>query len=130
MIGPDTLNGVDVDMRHISDTAQTLAAIAPFADSPTRIRGIASNRVKETDRISAVCTELKKIGVRVDEYADGMTIYPSEHLKGGVIETYNDHRMAMSFSLIGLRVPGIVIKDPACVTKTFPNYFEVLRGIQ
>jgi len=130
VIGPENLKGVDVDMRDISDTAQTLAAIAPFADSPTRIRGIASNRVKETDRISAVCAELTRIGVRVDEFEDGMTIYPADEIKGGVIQTYNDHRMAMSFALTGMRAPGIVIDDPGCVTKTFPDFFDVLWGLR
>ncbi len=78
LTGPAELHGIDVDMRDISDTAQTLAAIAPFASTPTRIRGIASARVKETDRVSAVCTELARLGVKVDEHEDGMTIYPCE----------------------------------------------------
>ena len=121
--------GVDVDMRDISDTAQTLAAVAPFANSPTRIRGIASARVKETDRISATCTELKHLGVQVDEHEDGMTIYPCSTFKRSNIETYNDHRMAMSFSLIGLRFDGVTIENPSCVSKTFPNFFEVLSTL-
>ena len=124
------LRGVDVDMRHISDTAQTLAAIAPFASSPTRIRGIASARVKETDRVSAVCIELTRLGVRVEEYADGMKIYPCEKIKPVTIQTYNDHRMAMAFSLIGLRVPNIEIENPSCVAKTFPNFFDVLDELR
>jgi 3-phosphoshikimate 1-carboxyvinyltransferase len=95
--GHSPLHGIDVDMRDIPDTAQTLAAIAPFADSPTRIRGIASARVKETDRVHATCTELTRLGVRVEEYKDGMTIYPAEKMRPAVIQTYNDHRMAMSF---------------------------------
>ena len=127
--GAQSLSGVDVDMRDIPDTAQTLAAIAPFAASPTRIRGIASARVKETDRIHATCTELRRLGVRVDEHADGMTIYPCDHIKPARIETYNDHRMAMAFSLIGLRVPGISIENPACVSKTFPDFFAVLETL-
>lgn len=118
--------GVDIDMRDIPDTAQTLAAIAPFANSPTRIRGIASARVKETDRVSATCTELKRLGVQVDEHQDGMTIYPTFNLQPAIIQTYNDHRMAMAFSLIGLRFDGVTIENPNCVSKTFPNYFEVL----
>ena len=114
-------------MRDIPDTAQTLAAIAPFASTPTRIRGIASARVKETDRVSAICTELARLGVKVDEHEDGMTIYPCEEFRPATIQTYNDHRMAMAFSLIGLRVPGVTIENPGCVSKTFPNFFEVLE---
>jgi 3-phosphoshikimate 1-carboxyvinyltransferase len=125
-----SLHGVDVDMRDIPDTAQTLAAIAPFADSPTRIRGIASARVKETDRVHATCTELARLGVRVEEHEDGMTIYPVEKMRPAVIQTYNDHRMAMAFSLIGLRFDGITIENPSCVSKTFPNFFEVLETLR
>jgi 3-phosphoshikimate 1-carboxyvinyltransferase len=123
-----SLVGLDIDMRDISDTAQTLAVIAPFASSPTRIHGIASARVKETDRVAATCAELARLGVRVEEYPDGMTIYPlqSANFRPATINTYNDHRMAMAFSLIGLRLPGITIENPACVSKTFPNFFEVL----
>ncbi len=127
--------GVEVDMRHIPDTAQTLAAIAPFAQTPTRIRGIASARLKETDRIAATCAELARLGVRVEEHPDGMTIYPAPALQQArphpvTICTYNDHRMAMAFSLIGLRVPGITIENPACVSKTFPNFFDVLETLR
>jgi 3-phosphoshikimate 1-carboxyvinyltransferase len=121
--------GLDIDMRDIPDTAQTLAAIAPFADSPTRIRGIASARVKETDRVSATCTELKRLGVQVDEHEDGMTIHPCQNFQPANIQTYNDHRMAMAFSLIGLRFDGVTIENPACVSKTFPNYFDVLETL-
>jgi 3-phosphoshikimate 1-carboxyvinyltransferase len=124
-----SLHGIDVDMRDIPDTAQTLAAIAPFADSPTRIRGIASARVKETDRVHATCTELARLGVRVEEHEDGMTIYPVETMRPAVIQTYNDHRMAMAFSLIGLRFDGVTIENPSCVSKTFPNFFEVLETL-
>jgi len=127
--GATELRGIDVDMRDIPDTAQTLAAVAPFASSPTRIRGIASARVKETDRIHATCTELARLGVRVEEHEDGMTIYPVEKTRPAVIQTYNDHRMAMAFSLIGLRFDGVTIENPACVSKTFPNYFEVLDSL-
>ena len=124
-----SLSGVDVDMRDIPDTAQTLAVIAPFASSPTRIRGIASARFKETDRVLATCTELTRLGVQVDEHKDGLTIYPCRTFKPAAIQTYNDHRMAMAFSLIGLRVPGMVIENPACVSKTFPGFFEVLETL-
>ncbi len=124
------LHGVDVDMRDISDTAQTLAAIAPFASSSTRIRGIASARVKETDRVHATCAELSRLGVQVEEHEDGMTIHPCKIFQPANIQTYNDHRMAMAFSLIGLRVDGVSIENPACVSKTFPNYFEVLDSLR
>ena len=123
------LQGVDVDMSDIPDTAQTLAVIAPFASTPTRIRGIASARVKETDRVSATCTELARVGVQVVEYQDGMTIYPCKSFLPASIQTYNDHRMAMAFALVGLRVPGVRIENPGCVSKTFPDYFKTLEGL-
>jgi 3-phosphoshikimate 1-carboxyvinyltransferase len=124
------LSGVDVDMSDIPDTAQTLAAIAPFAASPTRIRGIASARVKETDRVAGACAELRRLGVDVEEHDDGMSIYPCEEFKPASIRTYNDHRMAMAFSLVGLRVPGVTIENPACVTKTFPDFFATLESLR
>jgi len=128
--GRGALRGVEVDMRHIPDTAQTLAAIAPFASSPTTIRGIASARLKETDRVAAVCAELHRLGVTVDEYPDGLKIYPAEHLRPARIETYDDHRMAMAFALVGLRSPGVEIANPGCVAKTFPDYFHVLDQLR
>lgn len=128
--GTEKLKGVNVDMSNIPDTAQTLAAIAPFASSPTRIRGIASARVKETDRVSAVCNELKRLGVQVEEHEDGMTIYPCEKIMPAIVQTYNDHRMAMAFALIGLRAKGVQIENPDCVSKTFPNYFDVLDELR
>jgi 3-phosphoshikimate 1-carboxyvinyltransferase len=128
--GSDRLSGIDVDMRDISDTAQTLAAIAPFASSPTRIRGIDFIRAKETDRINAVCVELARLGVDVQEHSDGMTIHPCRSIQPGCVHTYNDHRMAMAFALIGLNISGISIENPACVSKTFPNYFDVLETIR
>lgn len=127
--GAVSLQGVDVNMRDIPDTAQTLAAVAPFASSPTRIRGIASARLKETDRVSATCTELKRLGVQVEEHEDGMTIYPCSNIQPASIQTYNDHRMAMAFSLVGLRSDGIRIENPSCVSKTFPNFFKVLETL-
>ena len=128
--GARSLKGVDVDMRDIPDTAQTLAAIAPFASAPTRIGGIASARLKETDRVHATCTELTRLGIRVEEHEDGMTIYPCDKIQPATIQTYNDHRMAMAFSLIGLRFDGVIIENPSCVSKTFPDYFEVLDGLR
>ena len=127
---PTELHGLDVDMRDIPDTAQTLAAVAPFANTPTRIRGIASARVKETDRVHATCVELARLGVKVDEHEDGMTIYPCNTIRSATVQTYNDHRMAMAFSLIGLRAPGITIENPDCVSKTFPNFFKVLDTLR
>lgn len=122
------LRGGDFDMTEISDTAQTLAAIAPFADSPVTIRGVAHNRIKETDRISAVATELRKLGQDVEEFEDGMTITPRPILPAQ-IDTYDDHRMAMSFGVTGLRAPGVRILDPGCTAKTFPDYFDRLLEI-
>ncbi|WP_345318743.1 hypothetical protein [Candidatus Villigracilis proximus] len=122
-----SLHGVDVDMRDIPDTAQTLAAVAPFADSPTRIRGIASARVKETDRVHATCVELDRLGVRVEEHEDGMTIHPVEKMRPAVIQTYNDHRMAMAFSLIGLRFDGVTIENPSCVSKHSRTSLKFLK---
>ncbi len=119
------LHGIVADMADISDTAMTLAAVALFADSTTTIRGIANVRVKESDRIAAVVTEARKLGARVDELPDGMIIHPAP-LHGAVIETYDDHRVAMSFAVVGLRQPGIVITNPACVAKTYPTFFDEL----
>ncbi|MDE0086751.1 MAG: 3-phosphoshikimate 1-carboxyvinyltransferase, partial [Candidatus Poribacteria bacterium] len=108
--------------------ALTLAAIAPFADSKVTIRNIEHTRWQETDRIHAMVTELRKLGVPVVEHRDGLEISPSP-ITPAAIDTYSDHRVAMAFSLIGLKVPGIQIKDPDCVSKTFPNYFEVLQEL-
>jgi 3-phosphoshikimate 1-carboxyvinyltransferase len=114
-------------MNAISDTAQTLAVVALFADGPTTITGVAHIRHKETDRIGDLACELRKLGVKVEEFEDGLTVVP-QTLRPAVIDTYNDHRMAMSFALAGLRSPGIVINDPACTRKTYPNYFgDLLR---
>jgi 3-phosphoshikimate 1-carboxyvinyltransferase len=129
--GPENgrLKGVTRDMSAISDTSLTLAAIAPFADSPTTITNIAHSRLQECDRIAAVCSELAKLGVYVEERADGYTIYPAEAIKPASIHTYGDHRVAMSFALVGLRASGIVIEDPACVAKTFPGYWQRLEAL-
>lgn len=128
--GQPALRGVSVDMGDFSDTAQTLAAVAPFASTPTSIRGIASARLKETDRLAAICAELTRLGVSVEEHPDGLTIFPCRDFHPAAIQTYRDHRMAMAFSLIGLRVPGLTILDPGCVSKTFPAFFDVLAGLQ
>ncbi len=128
--GPAELRGIDINMRDIPDTAQTLAVIAPFATTPSRIRGIASARVKETDRVAATCAELKRLGVTVEEHEEGMTIYPCDNIQQAAVQTYNDHRMAMAFSLIGLHMSGITIENPGCVSKTFPKFFEVLDSLR
>ena len=109
-------------MNAISDTAQTLAAIAPFARQPVTIRNIEHVRHKETDRINAVVTELRKLGVQVEEFPDGTRIHPSP-IRPGAVDTYDDHRMAMAFSVIRTGEPGIRINDPGCTRKTFPDFF-------
>ncbi len=124
------LLGVEADLRDIPDTAQTLAAVAPFASTPTHITGIATSRLKETDRVAATCTELARLGVQVEEHPDGMTIHPCKSFQPAKIQTYNDHRIAMAFSLIGLRASGLTIENPTCVSKTFPDYFDVLGTLQ
>ena len=129
VIGPDQLQGIDLDMKAISDTSLTLAAIAPFAESPVIIRNIEHTRHQETDRIHAMVTELRKLGVPVIERQDGVEISPSK-ITPAEIDTYKDHRVAMGFSLIGLKSPGIWIKDPGCVSKTFPTFFDVLARLR
>jgi 3-phosphoshikimate 1-carboxyvinyltransferase len=121
--------GIDVDMNAISDTVQTLAVVALFADGPTTIRGVGHIRHKETDRIGDLARELCKLGARVDELPDGLRIHPPSALRGAEIETYNDHRMAMSLALPGLVVPGVTILNPACTAKTYPNFFEDLARL-
>jgi 3-phosphoshikimate 1-carboxyvinyltransferase len=123
------LRGIDIDMNAISDTVMTLAAVACFADGPTTIRNVAHIRHKETDRIAAVATELRKLGAGVDEFADGLTIHPRP-FTGCAVDTYNDHRMAMSLALIGLKVPGVVIKNPGCVAKTYPGFWQDLKKLR
>ncbi|MGI9519665.1 MAG: 3-phosphoshikimate 1-carboxyvinyltransferase [Pirellulaceae bacterium] len=120
--------GIDVNMSDISDTAMTLAAVALFAETPTTIRGIAHNRLKETDRIGNLAIELRKLGATVDEFEDGLAITPGK-LTSAEIDTYNDHRMAMALSLVGLQQPGVVIRDPGCVEKTYPRFFEDLARV-
>lgn len=119
-------HGVDVDMSSCSDQAITLAAIAPFADAPTTIRGIGHIRFQECNRMNAIVTELGKMGISCEETDTSITIYPGTP-KPGLVDTYDDHRMAMGFALTGLRAEGIVIDNPGCCKKTFENYFEVLE---
>ena len=122
------LRGIDIDMNAISDTVQTLSAVALFAKGTTRIRNVAHIRHKETDRIGALATELRKFGATVDEHADGLSITPGP-LRGATIDTYNDHRMAMSLALVGLRVAGVTINDPGCTAKTYPQFFRDLAAL-
>jgi 3-phosphoshikimate 1-carboxyvinyltransferase len=124
------LHGISVDMNSMSDTAQTLAAVALFAESPTEIRNIEHVRFKETDRIADLATELRRFGAMVEERQDGLRIIPPQKLIPATVETYDDHRMAMSFAVTGLRLPGVVIRDPECTRKTFPDFFNVLTGLK
>lgn len=126
--GPRRLRGVEVDMNEFSDTMMTLAAIAPFADGPTTITNVWHTRHQETDRLSAVATELARLGVEVREDRDGLRIIPGP-IRPDVVHTHGDHRMAMAFAVTGLAAPGIRIRDPACVTKTFPDYFHRLESL-
>jgi 3-phosphoshikimate 1-carboxyvinyltransferase len=123
------LRGIDVDMNDISDTVMTLAAVACFAEGPTTIRNVAHIRHKETDRLAALATELRRLGAEVEERADGLTVTPRP-LHGAAVETYNDHRMAMSLALVGLKVPGVVITNPGCVAKTYPDFFADLEQLR
>lgn len=127
--GGDGLHGIDVDMAHVSDTVPTLAALAALADGPTTIRGVGFIRHKETDRIAAPVAELRRCGIDAEETADGMVIRPGP-VQPATIETYDDHRMAMAFSLLGLACDGIAIAGPACVAKTFPEYWALLDGLR
>lgn len=120
--------GITADMSACSDQAITLAAIAPFADSPTTITGIGHIRFQECDRLSAIVTELTKMGIRCENTESSITIYPGVPTPS-LVETYEDHRMAMGFSLVGLRIPGIVIDNPDCCRKTFEDYFDVLSRV-
>lgn len=122
------LHGIDADLNGMSDTVMTLASVALFASGPTRIRNVAHVRLKESDRLQALATELRKTGAQVQEFPDGLEIRPAP-LHGARLETYNDHRLAMAFALIGLRVPGMVVVNPGCVAKTFPGYFAELARL-
>jgi 3-phosphoshikimate 1-carboxyvinyltransferase len=123
------LHGVDMDMNHIPDAAMTIATTALFAKGTTAIRNVGNWRVKETDRLAAMATELRKVGAMVVEGADFIEITPPEKLTHAVIDTYNDHRMAMCFSLAALGDVPVTINDPGCTSKTFPDYFEQFRRL-
>ncbi len=129
VIGTGSLHGIEADMADISDTVPTLAVTAAFCDSPTRISGVGFIRAKESDRIGDVVRELQRLGVGAVEEDDGMLITPGQ-MHPARIETYEDHRIAMAFSLAGLRIAGIEIADPGCVAKTFPKFFDVLDSLR
>jgi 3-phosphoshikimate 1-carboxyvinyltransferase len=130
--GTDTLEGIDVDLLPMPDQAQTLAVVALFAHGPTILRGLHTLRVKETDRLAALSTELQKFGANVTVGGDDtLTIQPPDHLQPATVDTYDDHRMAMSFAIAATKIPGVTIKDTQCVNKTYPDFFtdpEKLRG--
>ena len=125
----DALNGIALDCTAIPDAAMTLAIVALFAHGPTTLTGIASWRVKETDRIAAMAAELAKVGARVEADVDRLTVHPPERLSPATIDTYDDHRIAMCFSLVSFGGVAIRINDPQCVRKTFPGYFDAFRSI-
>ena len=134
LVGGGRLEGIEIDMGNMPDVAPTLAVVAAFAHGDTVINNIAHLRIKECDRLSAVVTELKKLGARAEEFPDKMIIHGrgGAGLHGATIETYRDHRMAMSFAVAGLRIPGVEISDEGCVKKSFPNFWqrwELLQGV-
>jgi 3-phosphoshikimate 1-carboxyvinyltransferase len=131
VVGPDSLGGIDVDLAAMPDTAQTLAVVALFAEEETTLHGLHTLRVKETDRIAALANELVKLGAAVEVNGDDLTISPPEDgkFRPAAIDTYDDHRMAMSFAVAGTRASGVRINDPACVNKTYPNFFEDLNKV-
>jgi len=127
--GPEgALRGIDVDMNALPDAVLALAVVALFAEGRTTIRNVANLRIKETDRLAALERELTKLGARAEAGPDWLAIEPGP-LRPAEIDTYEDHRMAMAFALVGLRVPGVVIRDPGCVAKTWPDYFEALERL-
>lgn len=123
------LNAIDMDFNHIPDAAMTIATAALFAKGTTSIRNVYNWRVKETDRLAAMATELRKVGAVVEEGHDYITITPPTQLKHAVIDTYDDHRIAMCFSLVALSDTPVTINDPGCTSKTFPNYFDKFNGL-
>ncbi len=125
----NTLKGVDLDMNRMPDAAMTLAVAALFAEGTTKIRNVYNWRLKETERMKAVTTELRKLGAEVEEGGDYLIIDPPDQIQSTEIETYDDHRMAMAFSLAACGAESVTILDPGCVSKTFPDYFEVLKSV-
>ncbi len=125
----NTLKGVDLDMNRMPDAAMTLAVAALFAEGTTKIRNVYNWRLKETERMKAVTTELRKLGAEVEEGDDYLIIDPPDQIQSTEIETYDDHRMAMAFSLAACGAESVTILDPGCVSKTFPDNFEVLKSV-
>ena len=121
------LKGIDMDYNHIPDAAMTIATTALFAEGTTAIRNVYNWRVKETDRLAAMATELRKVGAEVEEGEDYIIVQPVSELKHAAIDTYDDHRMAMCFSLVALSDTPVTINDPGCTSKTFPDYFDKLK---
>jgi 3-phosphoshikimate 1-carboxyvinyltransferase len=130
LTGPEKLDGIEVDLADMPDTAQTLAVVACFAAGQTTITGLHTLRIKETDRLAALEKELTKLGARVTIDADSLRIEPPAEVSPAAIDTYDDHRMAMSFAVAGTRIAGIVIRDSGCVSKTYPQFFEDLASLQ
>lgn len=125
---PPALRGLDVDMHHISDTVMTLAALSPLCAGPTHIRNVANIRLKETDRLAATVAELERLGQEVTSGDDWFRVEPRP-IRSALVRSYADHRMAMSFAVLGLTRPGISIEDPACVAKTYPGFWDALRHV-
>ncbi|AGP78223.1 3-phosphoshikimate 1-carboxyvinyltransferase [Alteromonas mediterranea] len=123
------LKGVNMDMNHIPDAAMTIATTALFAEGPTTMTNIYNWRVKETDRLAAMAAELQKLGAKVEEGHDYITVWPTDSLKHAEIDTYNDHRIAMCFSLVALSDTPVTINDPGCTRKTFPDYFTRFKTL-
>ncbi len=127
--GNNRLRAVDLDLNHIPDAAMTVVVAALFADGTTRVRNLWNLRVKETDRLSAMTTELRKLGATVEEGRDYLVVTPPVRLRTAAIDTYDDPRMAMAFSLAALGDVPVTIVDPDCVAKTFPEYFELFARL-
>jgi 3-phosphoshikimate 1-carboxyvinyltransferase len=127
--GTGRLRGIDADLSGCSDAVPTLAVLAATGEGPTRVRGVGFIRAKESDRIGALATELRRCGAVVDEHDDGLTVHPAV-LRGGRVQTYDDHRLAMAFAVLGRRVPGITIEDPDVVAKSFPGFWEVIDQLR
>ena len=122
-VHPGRLAAIDLDLNHIPDAAMTVAVLALFAEGTSTLRNLYNLRVKETDRLAALATELRKVGATVVEGRDFLRITPPTEFRHATIHTYDDHRMAMCFALLALGGVGVTLKDPQCVNKTFPNFF-------
>jgi 3-phosphoshikimate 1-carboxyvinyltransferase len=128
--GAEHLRGIEIDMSGMPDAAMTLAALAVLAEGPTTVHGLHTLRVKETDRLTALETELRKLGAETSVDGDTLRIEPPREVKAAAIDTYDDHRMAMSFAVVGTTVPGITIRGAECVGKTYPRFFEDLERLR